>query len=168
MFEAFVQRVLEGLSHFNTIAMPIVKIRFQVAPGTGTGLGINGVPFQVLVGGAAVHAGTTDPNGEVTVPIPFIAAGNCVLRIFDTEFPLDFRPALDAVTTESGQLQRMDQMGYVTGYQLSDTIEPSVDVTRNTERSRQCCLNFQADAGIAIDDDIGPQTRGQLTTQAGM
>ena len=168
MFEALVQRVLEGLTQFNTLAMPIIKIRFQLSPGTGTGLGISGVPFQVLVGGVAAHAGTTDPNGEVTVPIPFIAAGGCVLRIFDSDFPLDFSPTLDAVTAESGQLQRMDQMGYVTGYQLSDVIEPSTDVTRNTERSRQCCLNLQADAGIAIDDDIGPQTRTQLTTRAGM
>ena len=168
MFEAFVQRVLEGLTQFNTIAMPIVRIRFQLSPGTGTGLGIASVPFQVLVGGVAVHAGTTDANGEVTVPIPFVVAGGCVLRIFDTEFPLDFTPALDPVTSALGQLQRMDQMGYVTGYQLDATIEPSTDTTRNTERSRQCCLNVQADAGIAIDDDIGPQTRTQLTTLAGM
>ena len=168
MFEAFVQRVLEGLSQFNTLAMPIVRIRFQIAPGTGTGLGIDAVPFQVLVAGAPVHVGTTDPNGEVTVPIPFIAAGGCVLRIFDSDFPLDFAPALDAVTAESGQLQRMDQMGYVTGYQLSDVIEPSTGATRNTERSRQCCLNLQADAGLAIDDIIGPITQTQLTTRAGM
>ena len=168
MFEALVQRVLEGLTHFNTIAMPIVKIRFQLAPGTGTGLGINGVPFQVLVGGVAVHAGTSDPNGEVTVPIPFITAGGCVLRIFDSDFPLDFSPALDPVSGDSGQLQRMDQMGYVTGYQLSDVIEPSTDAVRNTERSRQCALNFQADANITIDDNIGNQTKGQLTAKAGM
>ena len=167
MFEAFVQRVLEGLTQFNTIAMPIVRIRFQIAPGVGTGLGIAAVPFQVLVGGAPVHAGTTDANGEVTVPIPFIAAGNCVLRIFDTEFPLDFTPALDPVTAESGQAQRLDQMGYVTGYQLDATIDPSVEPTRAQPRSRQAALNLQADTGIAIDDDIGPQTRTQLTTKAG-
>lgn len=168
MFEALVQRVLEGLSQFNTIAMPIVRIRFQLAPGTGTGLGIDGVPFQVVIGTTVVHAGTTDPNGEVTVPIPFITAGNCVLRIFGTDFPLDFAPSLDAVTDVAGQLQRMDQMGYVTGYQLSADIDPSTGAVRNTERSRQCCLNLQTDASIAIDDDIGPQTRGQLTTRAGM
>jgi hypothetical protein len=168
MFEAFVQRVLEGLPQFNTIAMPIVRIRFQIAPGTGTGLGIAAVPFQVQVGGVAVHAGTTDANGEVTVPIPFIAAGGCVLRIFDSEFPLDFTPTLDPVTSALGQLQRMDQMGYVTGYQLDATIEPSTSPTRNTERSRQCCLNFQNDAAIAIDDIIGNQTRTTLTTRAGL
>lgn len=168
MFEALVQRVLEGLSHFNTLAMPTVRIRFQIAPGTGTGLGIDAVPFQVLIGTSVVHAGTTDPNGEVTVPIPFITAGNCVLRIFGSDYPLDFAPSLDAVTAVSGQLQRMDQMGYVTGYQLSNVVDPSTGTVRDTERSRQCCLNLQADAGIAIDDDIGPQTRGQLTTRAGM
>lgn len=167
MFEAFVQRVLEGLTQFNTIAMPIVRIRFQIAPGTGTSLGIATVPFQVLVNGAPVHAGTTDANGEVTVPIPFIAAGNCVLRIFDTDFPLDFTPALDPVTSESGQAQRLDQMGYVTGYQLDATIDPSVEPTRAEPRSRQATLNLQADSDIAIDDEIGPQTRTQLTTKAG-
>jgi hypothetical protein len=167
MFEAYVQRVLEGLSHFNTIAMPIVRIRFQVAPGTGTGLGISGVPFQVQVGGVPVHAGNTDANGEVTVPIPFIAVGNCSLRIFDSDFPLDFQAALDPVANVKGQLQRLDQMGYVTGYQLDDTIEPSVEATRATPRSRQATLNLQADSDIAIDDDIGPQTRTQLTTKAG-
>lgn len=167
MFEALVQRVLEGLTQFNTIAMPIVRIRFQIAPGVGTGLGISGVPFQVQVGGVPVHTGTTDANGEVTVPIPFISAGGCVLRIFDSDFPLDFTAALDPVTTDLGQTQRLDQMGYITGYQLSDTIEPSTGA-RDTERSRQGALNLQADTNIAIDDIIGPQTRTQLTTGAGM
>jgi hypothetical protein len=168
MFEAYVQRVLEGLSHFNTIAMPIVRIRFQVAPGTGTGLGISGVPFQVQVGGVPVHAGTTDANGEVTVPIPFIAVGNCSLRIFDSDFPLDFQAALDPVANVKGQLQRLDQMGYVTGYQLDNTIDPSFDTVRDTERSRQAALNLQADGDIAIDDVIGPNTRAKLTELAGM
>lgn len=168
MFEALVQRVLEGLTSFNTIAMPIVKIRFQLGPGTGTGLGIDGVPFQVLVGGVPVHAGTTDTNGEATVPIPFIAAGGCILRIFDSDFPLDFSPSLSAVTSTLGQLQRMDHLGYVTGYQLLDDIEPATGPQRDTERSRQCCLNLQADAGIAVDDVIGPNTQTQLTTRAGM
>jgi len=161
MFEALIQRTLEGLTQFNTLALPIVRIRFQIAPGTGTGLGINGVPFVVLVGSTPLHAGTTDP-------IPFIAGGGCILRIFDSDFPLDFSPALNAVTSTIGQLQRMDQMGYVTGYQLLDDIEPSTGAVRNTERSRQCCLNLQADAGISIDDILGPNTRTQLTTRAGM
>ncbi len=168
MFEALIQRTLEGLTQFNTLALPIVRIRFQVAPGTGTGLGIDGVPFVVLVGATPILAGTTDPNGEVTVPIPFIAGGGCILRIFGSDYPLDFTPSLNAVTTENGQLQRMDQMGYVTGYQLLDDIEPTTGVERNTERSRQCCLNLQADAGVSIDDIIGPNTRTQLTTRAGM
>lgn len=160
-------RVLEGLPFFMALVIPQVRIRFQLAPGTSAGLGIDAVPFEILSGGVSVFAGNTDPNGEVSVALPLVQAGNCAIRIFGAEFPITLLPAWDAVTTRTGRQQRFDHLGYVRGYQLSTTIDPPADGTL-TERFHHSINDFQWDEDIAVDGDAGPVTQGRLTTAAGL
>jgi hypothetical protein len=64
MLESLGIRVLEGLTHFISLVVPQVRIRFQIASGPGAGLGIDAVPFEILSAGAVVVTGSTDANDE--------------------------------------------------------------------------------------------------------
>ena len=46
-----------------------------------------------------------------------------------TSSALTALPAWDAVTARTGRQQRFDHLGYIHGYQLSDTIDPTADGT---------------------------------------
>lgn len=165
MFEALIQRTLEGLTQAVTLVIPAVRVRFQICPGTDAGLGIQGAQYEVVSGGVTVKTDTTDANGEATIPIPLIQTTACVLRIFGTDYPLDIS-ALQPVTTIVGQQQRLNLMGYVTGYQLDATNDPTSDGNDST-RHQQGIMNFQTDKALTIDGKIGPKTRGSLTKAAG-
>ena len=166
MLDSLGLRVLEGLPHFVSLAIPQVRVRFQIAPGTEAGLGIDAAPYEVLVSGTVVVTGTTDANGEVSVPLLLVTGGNCAIKIFGTEYPLTLLAAWDPVTDRSGKQQRFDHLGYVHGYQLDTTIDPPADGTL-TERYHHSINNFQWDQDIAVDGDPGPVTRGRLTTATG-
>jgi hypothetical protein len=167
MLESLGLRVLEGLPHFISLVIPQVRIRFQIAPGVGAGLGIAAVPFEILVGGAAVLTGTTDANGEIIVPLPLVQAGNCSVKIFGSEFPIALLASWDPVTTDKGKQQRLDHMGYIRGYQLSTTIDPPADGTLS-ERFHNAINDFQWNEDIAVDGVAGPITQGRLTAAAGL
>jgi hypothetical protein len=167
MLESLGLRVLEGLPQFISLVVPQVRIRFQIAPGVGAGLGIGAVPFEVVVGGVSVLTGTTDTNGEIIVPLPLVQGGGCSVKIFGSEFPIALLASWDPVTTVKGQQQRLDHLGYIRGYQLSTTIEPPADGTL-TERFHNAINDFQWNEDIAVDGAAGPVTQGRLTTAAGL
>ncbi|MFN0104870.1 MAG: peptidoglycan-binding domain-containing protein [Bryobacteraceae bacterium] len=155
------------MPHFISLVIPQVRIRFQIAPGTGAGLGISGEPFEIMAGGAAVLAGTTDANGEVIVPLPLVQAGGCSIKIFGVDYPITLLAAWDAETVRTGRQQRFDHLGYIHGYQLDTTIDPTADGVLS-ERTHHSINNFQWDEDIAVDGDPGPITQGRLTTAAGL
>jgi hypothetical protein len=166
MFEARVTRTSEGQTILNTLAMPTVRIRFQICPGTGAGLGIAGVPYQVLLNGTKLKDDTTDANGEATVEILVIQQGGAVLHIFDTDYNLSFS-LLQALTTTPGQQKRLEVMGYFSGYQLVALLNNAIDDGIDTPGFQQAIMNFQTDQVIAMDGIIGPTTRGKMQTAAG-
>ena len=168
MLESLGIRVLEGFTHFISLVVPQVRIRFQIAPGPGAGLGINGVPFEILSAGAVVGSGTTDANGEVIVPLLLVRTGGCAIRIFGTEFPITMLAAWDAVTTVTGQQQRFDHLGYIHGYQLDTTIDPTSDGTL-TSRFHNSINGFQWDEDVVVNGTVDPAvTQVRLTTAAGL
>lgn len=167
MLESLGVRVLEGLTHFISLVIPQVRIRFQIAPGPGAGLGIDAVPFEILSAGTVVSTGTTDANGEVIVPLLLVRAGGCSIRIFGSEYPINMLPAWDAVTAVTGQQQRFDQLGYVHGYQLDTTIDPTADGNLS-ERFHNAINGFQFDEDVVVDGNVNPATQARLTTAAGL
>lgn len=163
MLASRVARVSEGETHTTALAIPQVRIRFQIAPGTGTGLGIAAVPYQIFSGTTEVSQGTTDPNGEISIPVPLIQAGNCAVRAFGTDFPVTLLSAWDDISTALGQQQRLDHLGYVTGF----LFDAGTSADPATSRAFQAINAFQWDQDIRVDGICGPVTRGKLRTANG-
>lgn len=166
MLEALVPRILEGLTHFASIVIPHVRIRFQLAPGTEAGLGISGVPYEVFLNGASIATGTTDANGEVVVPTLPAGGGNAVLKIFGTEYNINLLNSWDAENTTIGQQQRLDQLGFIHGYQLSAVTDPPSDGTL-TPRFHDAINNIQWEKNLKVDGTTTATTTGPLKTDAG-
>lgn len=167
--EAPVARTSEGEDLANTLTAVtgVVKIRFQIAPGTDAGLGIASVPFRILSGGTEIGNGSTNADGEVEVPLQPLLTGAVVVRIFETDFNLTLHPGLQAVTTRAGRQKRYDILGYMTGYQLVPIGSAVPDDGTDGARSQQSIMNFQTDSNLGIDGAEGNNTRTQLTTKAG-
>ena len=164
MLDVLVMRIAEGLAELNTLVIAPAPLRFQIAPGTGPGLGIAGVPYTLSVAGTQVFAGTTDANGEV--PILGLPAGPVTLRIFDTDYEITLHATgLAAIDTLTGQQQRLDQLGYVTGHLLTRVASAVPDDGLDGPRTQQAIMNFQLDASLTVDGDIGPQTTNRLRTE---
>ena len=145
----------------------VVKIRFQIAPGTDANLGIAGVDFEILSAGTQISTGQTNADGEIDVPLQPLLTGTVTVRIFDSDFDLTLHPGLQAVTTLAGQQKRMDILGYITGYQLDTVGNGTPDDGTDGPKTQQAIMNVQADANIAIDGTVGNQTRTEMTNRAG-
>ena len=119
---AFLTKTIQGLTLLNTLVVPTgeVRLRFQIAPGTVSGLGIAGAQFSLLFGGAQFASGQTDANGELGIPIQQLLSGTVVVRIFDTDYNVSLHPGLQSPESLAGQQKRLDIMGYITGYQLGE------------------------------------------------
>jgi hypothetical protein len=171
LLSALVTRTAEGLEILNTLVVPTgeVRLRFQIAPGTGGGLGISRAQFSLLFGGEEFASGTTDANGEVGIPIQQMLSGGVVVRIFGTDYNVTFHPKLQPVGILTGQQKRLDIMGYITGYQLGEfrTASGRPDDNINGVRTQQAIMNFQTDQSLDIDGVIGPQTINALKSQVG-
>lgn len=166
---ASVGRTSEGEDLANTLTTvtDVVKIRFQIAPGTDAGLGIASADYRILVGGSEHSTGQTNADGEVEVPLQPLLTGHVVVRIFDTDFDLSLHGGLQAVTTRAGQQKRFDILGYVTGYQLTTVGNGVPDDGTDGTKTQQAIMNFQTDANLSIDGTVGNQTRTNLTNRAG-
>lgn len=164
-----VGRTSEGEDLVNTLAVvnEVVKIRFQIAPGTDAGLGIASADYEILVGGAQHSTGQTNADGEVEVPLQPLLTGPVVVRIFGSDYNLTLHAGLQAVTTLAGQQKRYDILGYITGYQLNTVGNNPPDDGTDGVRTQQAIMNFQTDSNLAIDGTVGNQTRTNLTTKAG-
>jgi hypothetical protein len=164
-----VTRTSEGESIVNTLTAVtgVVKIRFQIAPGTGADLGIAGVNYRIFSGGTQIAQGQTNADGEVEVPLQPLLTGAVTLNIFDSDFNLTLHPGLQAVTTRAGQQKRYDILGYMTGYQLGTVGNAAPDDGTDGAKTQQSIMNVQTDGNLSIDGTVGNATRTDLTTKAG-
>lgn len=164
-----VTRTSEGEDLVNTLTAirDVVKIRFQIAPGTGAGLGIANADFRILSGGTEITSGQTNADGEVEVPLQPLLTGNVTVRIFDSDYNLTLHGGLEAVTTLRGQQKRYDIMGYITGYQLTTVGNAAPDDGRDGSKTQQAIMNVQTDGNLSIDGTVGNQTRTELTNKVG-
>ena len=157
-------RSIESLLTRNVLALRAVKLRFQIAGGTGADLGTANAPFTASLGDLQIAAGQTDANGELTL---LIAPGEVLqLQVLDTTYNVSFGPVMDALTTLRGQQKRLDLVGYLTGHLLTALANSAPDDNTDGPRTRQGALNFQTDQNLAIDADIGTNTRNALSTAA--
>ena len=167
--DALVTRCFDDEDLVNTLTAirEVVKIRFQIAPGTEAGLGIANAAYRILSGDTEIANGQTNADGEVEVPLQPLLTGPVTVRIFDSDYDLSLHAGLDAATTLAGQQKRYDILGYITGYQLGTPGNAAPDDGRDGTRTQQALMNVQADSNISIDGTVGNQTRTQLTTKAG-
>ncbi len=160
MQDAAVMRTGAELEDVNTIVLPQVPIRFQIAPGTGAGLGIQGATYVVTVNGTQFATGQTNADGEVMVPL---TPGGAVVRVFETEYTVTLHAdGFVDITTMRGRQKRLDHLGYVTGYQLTPIASDTPDDGTDGPRTQQAIMNFQTDTGITIDGEIGAQTEQKM------
>lgn len=169
---ALVARTLADLTHTNTLVVVTdgVRLRFQIAPGAGPGLGIPDIQVRILSGGQEIATRTTNSDGEVVIPLQALLSGPVTVEALDTEYDLTLHPGLANIDTKAGQQKRLDVLGYIAGYQLSHARLPVPDDGTDGTRTQQAIMNFQADqtdATFAIDGDIGPQTKATLRRDAG-
>jgi hypothetical protein len=160
MADAEIMRVAAGREDVNILVLPCVPIRFQIAPGTAAGLGIQGASYVVTVNGTGFATGQTNADGEVQVPL---VAGGATVRIFDTDYLVTPHPdGFVDVTTRRGQQKRLDHLGYMNGYQLTPIASDITDDDVDGTRTQQALLNFQTDTGLTIDGDGGAHTEQKM------
>lgn len=164
--EVEVTRTGDGLDHGNTLVLPDVKVRFQIAPGTAAGLGVDGAEYVLLISGTEIGRGTTNADGEIPLPARAVADRTLTVRIFETEYAFEMHPGLQPIDDLDGRQKRLDVLGYMTGYQRGAIESDAPDDGRDGARTQQSINNLQADSDIAVDGDIGPQTLRAL--RAGM
>ena len=167
--KAPVTRTSEGEDLVNTlvISRDIVKIRYQIAPGTEAGLGIANADFKILSGGTEIKSGKTNADGEIEVPLQPLLTGAVTVNIFGTDFNLTLHKGLEVVTNRKGQQKRFDILGYATGYQRDPVANNVPDTGTDSARFQQAIMNLQTDSNLDIDGIIGVNTRNDLTSKAG-
>ena len=102
----------------------------------------------------------TDDDGKVSAPIPHrTQQGRLVLRRSDPPISLDLLlavGALDPIDTATGQISRLNNLGYDAG-------PPSAPTTpETTERVRSAVEEFQCNSGLTVDGVCGPKTQAEL------
>lgn len=174
LIRTVVARTAEALATLNTIVFPgpTFRMRFQIAPGAGPDIGISNAAFRVLgPGDVELATGNTNAEGEVPIPLqPLLssrASSPLVVEILGTRFPLRLVNQLPAVSQLNGQQLRMHVLSYMTGYQLVPIANARPDDGADGPRTQQSFMNFQMDEALFVDGDVGPQTRGQMTTRTG-
>lgn len=164
-----VTRTSEGEDLVNTLVVSrdVVKIRYQIAPGTEAGLGIANADFKILSGGTEIKSGKTNADGEIEVPLQPLLTGAVTVNIFGTDFNLTLHKGLEVVTNRRGQQKRFDILGYITGYQRDPVANNVPDDNLDSTRFQQAIMNLQTDSNLDIDGIIGNNTRTDLTSKAG-
>ena len=164
--ESLVARTALDQQGVNTIVVLTYPVRFQFAPGAANGIGIAGAPFTATSGGIEIASGTTDANGEVQIPIVPLFNGPVTVTIFGSDYVFSFRPqAKPEVLT--GVQQRLDKLGYLSGYQLAALDGAASDDGKDGPKTQQSIMNFQSDENITLDGVVGPNTRQTLVSRTG-
>ena len=175
--DGLIARTFEELSHTNTLVVGSVRARFQIAPGVGTGLGIAQADYQLLFNDELFRTAKTDSQGEVEIPLQLISMGTVKLKIFGTEYVIALNPPIAPLNPPApgglitqGQRDRLDLMGYFTGYLIGkpkdEIILNAVGDPLDSANVQQAILNFQTDNDLTMDGDIGSNSTQKLRQKA--
>jgi hypothetical protein len=128
---------------------------------------VAGAPCVLTVEGQTIRL-TTDGEGKIDEPIPSTAQ-NAVLLIQDHQTALnDFAMIikignLDPVEERSGQVARLNNLGYFAG----DPAKDPQDDDDAEPRFRSAVEEFQCDFGLQVDGKCGPVTQSKLKSVYG-
>lgn len=164
--DALVARTAADQTGVNTLVVLTYPLRFQLAPGAAGGIGIQGAEFIVSAGGVEIARGTTDANGEVPVPIAPLLLAPVTVNVLGTDYVLSFQPQ-DKPEALRGQQQRLDKLGYMSGYLLQTPDPATTADNHDGPRTQQAIMNFQSDENLTLDGVIGGQTRAKLVEKTG-
>jgi peptidoglycan hydrolase-like protein with peptidoglycan-binding domain len=163
-----VLRSLADLNGVNVLTLATIPLRFQIAPGAANRLGVANLDFTISVDGNELSSGTTDSNGELTVPLLALLVARPILHILGTDYSLRLHPDLEAISDIDGQQIRFAQLGYMMGHQLTDVDNDVADDDgEDGPRTQQAIMNFQMDKGLSVDGIVGPNTTNKLKTEVG-
>lgn len=180
LLDAVVARTLSDLTHFNTLVLSEVRVRFQIAPGEGPGLGIDGALFKIRFNGVVFRQGTTSADGEISIPLASLLTGKVLLEFLGTDYDVSLRAfpdgKLSVLTSVGGQQQRLEVLGYLTGYLLRDFLlgktdranpaSPDPANTFDDAPTQQAIMNFQMDHHLSVDGGMGPKSQTALKKAA--
>jgi peptidoglycan hydrolase-like protein with peptidoglycan-binding domain len=167
LVETLVARTAQDQTGLNTVVVLTYPVRFQFAPGAANGLGIVGADFVATSGGAEIASGTTDANGEVQIPIMALFSAPVTVTILGTDYVFSFKPQQQAEVL-AGLQQRLDKLGYLSGYQLAALDGTATDDGKDGPETQQSFMNFQTDENLAPDGVIGPISRQVLVAKTGV
>ena len=156
----------------NTLNLPPpVPVHFQMSPdfpGGGAARGIQGMPFRVTVAGAVVANGVTPADGRIDVRVPpggsatvELLSGAAVMATYIVRVDAT---ALSAVTTVTGQQERLRMLGYQIGH--GGAGGNGIDGTQNFLLERSI-VDFQVDQNQFADGTVDVATQNNLTARAG-
>lgn len=154
----------------NTLNLRTIEVYFQTSPGVAedTPRGITGLEYRVTLDGVETQTGTTSDDGLVTVALrPGVA---CVLELMFggaavAQYNLTVRDdPLEPDTGVLGQQRRLRTLGYQLGRGGSTNDGCDGDMGHHTDKAIQ---DFQIDAGLAFDSEVGPNTRRELNDAMG-
>lgn len=166
LVESLVARTALDQQGVNTIVVLTYPVRFQLAPGAANGIGIAGADFVATSGGVEIASGTTDANGEVQIPIVPLFNAPVTVTILGADYVFAFHPQAKAEVL-AGVQQRLDKLGYLSGYQLAPLGTAANDDGKDGPKTQQAIMNFQCDENLALDGVVGPNTRQLLVSRTG-
>ncbi|MBE0617305.1 MAG: hypothetical protein IH608_05190 [Proteobacteria bacterium] len=154
----------------NVLNSRSVPIRFHKSPGDDNGgdRAIAGLSWQVRAQGFIIQrGGVTGNDGLMNVTV---RGGVSTLELLHNgivvsryEIRISTQP-YDAVTTVTGQKQRLRSLGYQIGH--TGPAGNGVDAVNNMEFERSV-LDIQVEAGLNDDANVEANTRARMTADAG-
>jgi hypothetical protein len=188
-----VARLVPTSGSFNTLnTPPPVPIHFQKSPDFPTSgtRGIEGMEFQVVVGGSVITTGRTTSDGLVNVRVP--PGGTATLQLLfggkvvaEYEVTVDSSELADLNSVDAildpearsqdanellntaeilGIQERLRMLGYHIGHGGTEGSGVSALLSVEWERG---VLDFQIDQGLLPDAKVGPKTKAKLKSRAG-
>lgn len=155
---------------FNVVNSRIVPIFFHKSPSNDNG-GDRAIPnlnWQVRAQGRVIQNGVTGNNGRIDMivrgassTLELLVNGNPVAQY---EVRVSTAP-LDAVTTVTGQKQRLRLLGYQIGHGGPDG--NGVDASTNVMEFERSVLDLQAEHNFTTNAVIDANTRTAMTNDAG-
>ena len=155
---------------FNVLTSRVVPIIFQRSPGVDNG-GDRTIPnlnWQVRAQGLVIQNGVTGADGRIDM---IVRGASSTLELLHAGNPVaeyvvrTSTAALDAVTTVTGQKQRLRLLGYQIGHSGPDG--NGVDASTNVMEFERSVLDLQAEHNFTSNAVTDANTRTAMTNDAG-
>jgi hypothetical protein len=155
---------------FNVLNSRVVTIFFHRSPGIDNGQdrAIQNLNWQVRAQGFVIQNGVTGNDGRVDM---IVRGASSTLELLHNGNPVAqyqvgvSTAALDAVTTVSGQKQRLRLLGYQLGHGGPDG--NGVDANANVMEFERSVLDLQGEHSLTTNAVTDTNTRTALTNDAG-